>query len=64
MSKKSINKKSSIDYFEQMFQAGRPVIKEVKHKTHKSRQELKEQEVEDSLSEIYQDESGRNIDVQ
>ncbi len=64
MSKKSINKKSSADYFEQMFEAGRPVIKEVKHKTHKSRQELKEQEVEDSLSEIYRDESGRNIDVQ
>ena len=49
MSKQSINKKSSTDYFEQMFEAGRPVIKEVKHKTHKNRQELKAQEVEDSF---------------
>ena len=64
MSKQSINKKSSTDYFEQMFEAGRPVIKEVKRKTHKSRQELKAQEVEDSLSEIYRDDSGKNIDVQ
>jgi len=64
MSKQSINKKSSTDYFEQMFEAGRPVIKEVKHKTHKNRQELKAQEVEDSLSEIYRDDSGKNIDVQ
>ena len=64
MPKKNISKKSSIDYFEQMFQAGQPVIKKVEHKSHKSKEELREREVEDSLSEIYQDDAGRNIDVQ
>ncbi len=64
MPKKNISKKSSIDYFEQMFQAGQPVIKKAEHKSHKSKEELREREVEDSLSEIYQDDAGRNIDVQ
>jgi len=64
MPKKNISNKSSIDYFEQMFQAGQPVIKKVEHKSHKSKEELREREVEDSLSEIYQDDAGRNIDVQ
>ena len=58
---KKIIKKPAIDYFEQMLKTGRPMIKKNSRKPNK--QEIREQEVDDSLLEIYQDDQGKTIDV-
>lgn len=59
---KKIIKKPTIDYFEQMLKIGRPMIKKNSRKPNK--QEIRAQEVDDSLLEIYQDDQGKTIDVQ
>lgn len=54
-------KKPAIDYFEQMIKIGQPLSKKVSRS--KSRAETKDQEVNDSLLEIYQNDQGQTVDV-
>jgi hypothetical protein len=58
---KRMVKKPAIDYFEQMIKVGQPINK----KTNRSvgRAEAKDQEVDDSLLEIYQNDQGQTVDV-
>lgn len=58
---KILAKKPTIDYFEQMLETSRPVDKKVGRRSGKS--DSREQEVDNSLSEIYQDDRGQTIDV-
>ncbi|HNW19774.1 MAG TPA: hypothetical protein PLX67_00705 [bacterium] len=56
-----IPKKPAIDYFEQMIKVGQPIRKKASRSI--DRAEAKEQEVDDSLLEIYQNDQGQIVDV-